>query len=164
MKGLRPDDYVTALENQGYGGILSLQFGARGECHLTLNSIKSVKSIEENGFLLRDRHVFPSRGLAVGRQIQLHVHDVPVWISDANVACVLAEYGRVVGDIRHGRRKLKSGAFMCTGVRFATFEPKPGVTLPSTMRTTEGSHVFRIIREGDSPTCTHCKSLILSLY
>ena len=138
VKGLKPDDYVQALEGQGYGDILSLQFASRGECHLTLGSQVSVNSIQANGFLLGNRHVFPSQFRSDrDTTIQIHIHDVPVWIKDSNISCVLSAYGKVVGNIRHGKRKLKSGAFMCTGVRFATFEPKRGMTLPRTHRTSE---------------------------
>ena len=108
-------------------------------------------------FFLGDRHVFPKYFPRDGT-IQIHIHDVPVWISDSNVSCVLSAYGKVVGNIRHGKRKLQSGAFMSTGVRFATFEPKRGTTLPRTLCTSEGSHTFRVIREGEPPSCNRCGS------
>ena len=129
IKGLRPDDLIQALEDQGFADILSLQFSTRGESHLTLGSTTLAESILYLGFHVGDRHVLPKQSHGVRRETQLHIHDVPIWIEDSNVASVLSAYGKVVGNIRHGRKQVSSGAFICTGVRFASFEPKPGVTI-----------------------------------
>ena len=157
LKGIRPDQYVQSLESQGFGDILSLQLGLKGECRLTLGSRTSVEQILSKGFLVEGRHVLPQQGGSLARATQLHVHDVPIWISDSNVISVLTPYGKVLGDIRHGRKRLQSGAYMSTGVRFASFEQKPG-TIPRTLRTSDGTHVFRVIREGDAPLCSNCQS------
>ena len=109
------------------------------------------------GFLLHDRHVFPTScdGLPT---IQIHVHDVPVWVSDAAVTSALSPYGKLIGPLRHGRKQLPSGANIATGVRFATFELQPGKAVPRDLPCPDNAYTFRIYREGEPPTCTHCKS------
>ena len=102
--------------------------------------------------------MLPQQGGNLAHATQLHIHDVPIWISDSNIISVLTPYGKIQRDHRHGRKQLQSGAYMSTGVRFASFEQKPGMTLPRTLRTSDGTHVFRVTREGDAPLCSNCQS------
>lgn len=149
--------YVQFLQEQGYSDILSVQIITGGHCRLTVGNQKTAESIVSNGFHVGDGHVLPS---FVNRpSIQLHVHDCPIWVSDAVVVSVLSSYGKVVGPVRHGKIKLENGSLVATGVRFATFELKAGLTsVPSYLRTTDGRYTIRVFHANQTPTCRICSS------
>ena len=156
-RGVRALHYLEMFNQQGFRDILSLQFCTKGECRVTFSSSESRIQAMAKGFLLHDRHVFPTPcdGLPT---IQIHVHDVPVWVSDAVVISAVSPYGKLVGPLCHGQKKLQSGSIIATGVRFATFELQTGKTLPRNLPSPDNAYTFRIYREREPPTCTHCKS------
>ena len=155
LKQVSIHDYLEALEGHGYEDIVSIQLLSTGRCHITLSCQESIRKLSLEGFSVRGQQIVPAP--LVNPHIQLHMHDIPVWISDPAVIAALSSYGTVVGTVRHGRLKLKSGKFAATGVRFATFMLTPGVAIPSYVSTT-GSTRFRVHYEDQKPTCRICDS------
>ena len=100
--------YVTLLENHGIqaSDILSIQVSTVGQCRITFVSKSFAEAICENGFVANGIHILPN--LVAGNQtLQLHIQDVPVWISDGAVEAALAQYGTVQCPIRHGKVKVR---------------------------------------------------------
>ena len=149
--------YIKLLEEQGITGIISMQTTSRGQCRLTVESYEKAKLLVLNGFDCKGERVSPC--FVSAPTTQLHIHDAPIWISDGVLKAALSPYGKLIGEIRHGKIKLSNGTQTATGVRFATFELKPGSSIPSYLRTTEGSHELRIIYDGQVGTCRLCGQL-----
>ena len=134
--------YIKLLEEQGITGIISMQTPSRGQCRLTVESYEKAKLLVLNGFDCKGERVSPR--FVSAPTTQIHIHDAPIWISDGVLKAALSPYGKLIGEIRHGKIKLSNGTQTATGVRFATFELKPGSSIPLYLRTTEGSHELRI--------------------
>ena len=137
-----PAQYLKSLEEQGFCDILSLQVVSDGSCRLTLGKSAMATEIISKGFFVGSHFLQPCAFGAPSVQIQ--IQDAPVWITDAVLNSALSEYGRVVGQIRHGRLQLSNGSYISSGVRFATFIPKQNQKLPQYVKTTEGTCRFRI--------------------
>ena len=149
--------YVEELHKQGHSDIVACQVATNGNCRITFSNRVSAEAMVAIGFNIENHKIEPS--FASKPRIQLHVHDCPIWISDSVVLSVLAQYGNVVGPIRHGKIKVAEDMWVATGVRFATFEMKRGCTsLPSYLRTTEGTYTFRIFHANQIQTCRLCSS------
>ena len=101
-------------------------------------------------------HILPN--LVAGNQtLQLHIQDVPVWISDGAVEAALAQYGTVQNPIRHGKVKVRENVYIASGVRFATFRPAtPRKPIPSFVKSRDGLSTFRVHHEGQAATCRLC--------
>lgn len=156
-------EYVRALEEAGFDAadILSIQVSTMGQCRVTLSQASIASSLTSNGFRMGEETILPKYFSANSNDnfLQLHIHDVPVWVSDCVIAGALAQYGTVHGNMRHGKFRVRDGVFVASGVRFATFKPKSGVTsIPSSVRSGDGKHSFRVYHNGQLPTCHRCGS------
>ena len=129
--------------------------GSDGNHRVTLEDADTASRLVSHGFHFEDRHFFPVPFELVSAT-QVHIHDAPVWITDAVVESVLAPYGKVVGAIRHGRHKLANGKTISTGVRFCTFELKRAI--PSFVSSPNGTHQYRIYYAGQQQTCRLCSA------
>lgn len=158
LKSVKPSEYVHALEDHGINcpDILSVQVSAKGQCLVTFAKPDIADAIALRGFSLGKETISPRH--FAERTIQLHIHDVPVWVSDGYVTSALAQYGSVAGPLRHGKFKSRAGTPIANGTRFATFKPKPNVQIPSNVSTPDGKSMFRVYYEGQVPTCFQCKS------
>ena len=146
--------YIKLLGEQGITGIISMQTTSTGQCRLTVESYEKAKLLVLNGFDCKGERVSPH--FVSAPTTQLHIHDAPIWISDGVLKAALTPYGKLIGEIRHGKIKLPNNTHTTTGVRFATFELKPGSSIPSYLRTTESSHELRILYDGQAGTCRLC--------
>ena len=91
--------------------------------------------------------------------MQLHLHDIPVWVPDCVVEAALSLYGTVIGPIRHGRVKIRAGVYVASGVRFASFkQAAPMKAIPSYITTRDGKSTFRAYHTGQKATCRLCGS------
>ena len=133
--------------------ILSIQVSTGGECRLSLSDITLLEKLVINGFLLHKERVFPSP--FEKKTIQIHIHDLPIWIPNCVVENSLTQYGTLVGNVRHGTLK---GTNIVNGVRFATFAPKPRASVPPCVLTPDGQVMFRVFYDGQPETCRHCSS------
>ena len=162
-KQVKLNQYVCALEEAGIDAaeILSIQVSTTGDCRVTLSKASIAEKVNCNGFRLGEENIFPVYYLSKSHEnfLQLHIHDAPVWLSDCLITGALAQYGTVEGNVRHGKFKVRDGLFVASGVRFATFKPKPGVkSIPSYVRSVDGKTVFRVYHDGQQPTCRKCGS------
>ena len=133
-----PED--AALESHGISAaaLLSIQVSSSGQCRVTFSEQSFAASICNHGINLKGSHIFP---LAVDKSlnsIQIHIHDVPIWVSNAAVGAALSEYGTVIGAIRHGKVKVRDNLFVASGVRFAAFKLLPGRSIQSYIKTCDG--------------------------
>ena len=163
QKQVKLPEYVRALEQAGFDAaeILSIQVSTSGQCRLTLSQASIASRIISTGFRIGEETIFPEFFSANSNDnsLQLHIHDVPVWVADCAISGALAQYGTVQGNIRHGKFQVRDGVFVASGVRFATFKPKQGVTsIPSSVRSSDGRHSFRVFHNGQQPTCYRCGS------
>ena len=153
LAGQKIVEIADTLIDQGYADVASVQITGSA-CKVTFCSQSTTKSIAEHGFFLGETHISVRHSLS----LQVHIFNVPIWISDAAIIHALTKYGTVQGTIRHGRTRTKSGAFVGTGVRFATVRLNNGCRqVPSFVRTAEGN-TFRVKHEGQAPTCRLCNS------
>ena len=160
LKGTKLNDYVKALEAAGFSpdSILSIQVSVSGECRLTMADAEATSNLVEGGFSLGS-HAFQPRRLE-GKSLQLHVHDLPIWISDGVLESILSPYGSIVGAVRHGKFQTARDVYVATGTRFVTFKPKQTyTTIPSYLHTPDSNLTFRVYHEGQRPTCRLCSSL-----
>ena len=155
-------EYVHALEKAGFDAndILSLQVSTSGQCRVTFSKVTIAQEIASQGFKFGEESISPKfYANPFEKHLQLHIHDVPVWVPDCAVTSALAQYGAVQGDVRHGKLKIREGLSIASGVRFATFKPKPGVTsVPSYVKSCDNKSVYRIYHTGQQPTCRICGS------
>ena len=151
-------DYIKCLELHGIRPeeILSIQVSTAGQCRLTFVCEQLAQQVCANGFIFKRNHIFPIS--VVNRNLQLHIHDVPIWVADAAIVAALSPYGDVQGHIRHGRITVREGVHVASGVRFGTFKPSAGKTIPSYIRTRDGKGTFRVYHQGQTPTCRICDS------
>ena len=108
-------EIADTLIDQGYADVAFMQITG-STCKVTFCSQSTTKSIAKHGFFLGETHIAVRHSFS----LQVHIFDFPIWISDAAMIHALAKYDTVQGTIRHGRTRTKSGAFVGTGVRFAT--------------------------------------------
>ena len=59
--------------------------------------------------------------------VEIQIHDVPICVQDDVIIESLGVFGSVVGPLRHGFVKTKSGLAIATGIRFATFSLRPNI-------------------------------------
>ena len=157
---LKVVDYVDSLENHGISAekILSVQVSTASQCRITFSCNTIVDAITEHGFLLNGSLVLP-QPLAGAKSLQLHLHDIPVWVPDCVVEAALSLYGTVIGPIRHGRVKIRAGVYVASGVRFASFkQAAPMKAIPSYITTRDGKSTFRAYHTGQKATCRLCGS------
>ena len=125
-------DYIKCLELHGIRPeeILSIQVSTAGQCRLTFVCEQLAQQVCANGFIFKRNHIFPIS--VVNRNLQLHIHDVPIWVADAAIVAALSPYGDVQGHIRHGRITVREGVHVASGVRFGTFKPSAARPSPAT--------------------------------
>ena len=99
---LKVVDYVDSLENHGISAekILSVQVSTASQCRITFSCNTIVGAITGHGFILNGSLVLP-QPLAGAKSLQLHLHDIPVWVPDCVVEAALSLYGTVIGPIQH---------------------------------------------------------------
>ena len=160
FKQLKLLDYVKCFESHGLAAtsILSIQISSSSQCRVTFSERDIVTNICKHGFFLQGKHILPSPVDESLNTIQLHVHDVPIWVANAAVESALSGYGKVVGAIRHGKVRVRENVYVASGVRFATFKPIPGCTIPSYIKFRDGKGSFRVYHEGQEPTCRICSA------
>ena len=126
-------DHVQSFENHGITAtsILSIQISSSGQCRVTFAQQSFASSICKHGLRMDGSHIFPIAVDESLHSVKLHIHDVPIWGSNAAVESALSEYGTVLGAIRHGRVKVRENVFVASGVRFAAFKFLPRRTMPS---------------------------------
>ena len=157
---LKVVDYVDSLENHGISAekILSVQVSTASQCRITFSCNTIVDTITGHGFILNGSLVLP-QPLAGPKSLQLHLHDIPVWVPDCVVEAALSLYGTVIGPIRHGRVKIRAGVYVASGVRFASFkQAAPMKAIPSYITTRDGKSTFRAYHTGQKATCRLCGS------
>ena len=157
---LKVVDYVDSLENHGISAekILSVQVSTASQCRITFSCNTIVDAITGHGFILNGSLVLP-QPLAGAKSLQLHLHDIPVWVPDCVVEAALSLYGTVIGPIRHGRVKIRAGVYVPSGVRFASFkQAAPMKAIPSYITTRDGKSTFRAYHTGQKATCRLCGS------
>ena len=157
---LKVVDYVDSLENHGISAekILSVQVSTASQCRITFSCNTIVDAITGHGFILNGSLVLP-QPLAGPKSLQLHLHDIPVWVPDCVVEAALSLYGTVIGPIRHGRVKIRAGVYVASGVRFASFkQAAPMKAIPSYITTRDGKSTFRDYHTGQKATCRLCGS------
>ena len=157
---LKVVDYVDSLENHGISAekILSVQVSTASQCRITFSCNTIVDAITEHGFILNGSLVLP-QPLAGAKSLQLHLHDIPVWVPDCVVEAALSLYGTVIGPIRHGRVKIRAGVYVASGVRFASFkQAAPMKAILSCITTRDGKSTFRAYHTGQKATCRLCGS------
>ena len=156
-KDLKLAEYVSCLEQHGIGAelILSIQVSSVGQCRLTFTDIQLAQLVVKNGFHINGQHILP-KSLTENTHVQLHIHDVPVWVSDGAITAALAPYGTVQGAIRHGKLKVRDNVVIATGVRFATFVLGSNKAVPSYVKSRDGKGTFRVHYSGQKPTCRIC--------
>ena len=135
--------------------ILSVQVSSSGQCRITFSETSVAQQISVHGFVLGSHLVRPSLA-GQSNTVQVHIHDVPIWITDGVVTSALSAYGSVKGSIRHGRVQIREGHHIASGVRFATFALAPGKSIPSYVRSADGRGVFRVFYTGQPSTCRIC--------
>ena len=157
VKDIKLATYVQCLEKHGIEAeaILSVQVSSSGQCRITFTESSLAILVSKNGFVLNERHISPEC-LAGTPNVQLHIHDIPVWVSDGAVEAALSQYGTVQGAIRHGRLKIRDGVFIATGVRFATFKLGTNKTVPSYVKSRDGKRNFRVYHADQTTTCRLC--------
>ena len=159
QKQTKLSEYVKSLECSGVApkDILSIQVSTTGECRLTLASSKILDHVVNNGFSLGG-HVLRPCPVSV-KTIELHVHDLPIWVTDGALETALTKYGSIVGPVRHGKFQIDNGEYIATGVRFLTFRPNnSSTTVPSYLRATDSNVLFRVYYTGQPQTCRVCNS------
>ena len=129
-------DHVLCLKHHGIqaSAILSIQVSTAGQCRLTFSTNKLVETITIIGFSLNGRHIFPQSLAGSKQTLQLHIHDVPIWVSDHAIEAALSLYGSVQGPEWHGKVEVRvqEGLYIASGVRFATFkQTTPKKAIPS---------------------------------
>ena len=87
VKRLKILDYVECFESHGISAaaLLSIQVSSSGQCRVTFSEQSFAASICNHGCNLKGSHIFL---LAVDESlnsIQIHIHDVPIWVSNAAV-------------------------------------------------------------------------------
>ena len=160
QKEAKLTDYVQALEAGGLSPshILSIQVSTAGECRLTLANPEVASKVASSAYSLGS-HVLEPRSLE-GKTLQLHIHDLPVWVSDSVLESALSPYGTIVGCVQHGKFKTNN-VYIATGVRFVMFRPKQqsSANIPSYLRTPDLNTTFRVYHAGQRPTCRLCSSV-----
>ena len=153
-------DYVQSFENHGITAtsLLSIQISSSGQCRVTFAQQSFASSICKHGLRMDGSHIFPIAVDESLHSVQIHIHDVPIWVSNAAVESALSEYGTVLGAIRHGRIKVRENVFVASGIRFAAFKFLPGRTMPSYVKTRDGKGTFRVFHQDQQPTCRICSS------
>ena len=153
-------DYVQSFENHGITAtsLLSIQISSSGQCRVTFAQQSFASSICKHGLRMDGSHIFPIAVDESLHSVQIHIHDVPIWVSNAAVESALSEYGTVLGAIRHGRIKVRENVFVASGVRFAAFKFLPGRTMPSYVKTGDGKGTFRVFHNDQQPTCHICSA------
>ena len=81
-----------------------MQTTSRGQCRLTVESYEKAKLLVLDGFDCKGERVLPRFDSAP--TTQLHIHYAPIWISDGVLKAALSPYGKLIGEIRHGKIKL----------------------------------------------------------
>ena len=150
---------MKSLECRGVApkDTLSIQVSTTGECWLTLASSKILDHVVNNGFSLGG-HVLRPCPVSV-KTIELHVHDLPIWVTDGALETALTKYGSIVGPVRHEKFQIDNGEYIATGVRFLTFRPNnSSTTIPSYLRATDSNVLFRVYYSGQPQTCRVCNS------
>jgi len=151
-KKVSTETYLQAIASENID-VVYIQITSMGTCRVTLSQKQMAQELANKGFQFEGEQIFPQFYKPVS---QIHIHDLPVWISDSVLTSVLSSYGTVIGSIRHSRIRV-GNSFVSTGVRFATFQMKPNKKLPEYLRTTEGTHEFRVTYEGQPKSCRHCR-------
>lgn len=161
VRGTKTIEYIRCLVDHGLDAIdiLSVQVSTGNICNVTLSSRDIAESFAITGFTLKGNFIRPQTWEKSRRTVQLHIHDVPIWVSDCAITSALSEFGTVRGAIRHGRVKVEEGLYVASGVRFATFDLNEKCTsVPSYIRSADGKSVYRMYHEGQTPTCRFCNS------
>ena len=63
------------------GSLLPIQVSSVGQCRLTFTYIQLAQLVVKNGFHINGQHILP-KSLTENTHVQLHIHDVPVWVPD----------------------------------------------------------------------------------
>lgn len=162
QKQIKLAEYIHSMEEAGFDAkdIMCIQVSTDGKCRVTLEKATVAQGIASRGFRIGEENISPKfYANQSNGNLQLHIHDVPVWVPDCAVVGALAQYGNVQGSVRHGKLKVREGVFVASGVRFATFKPKPGITnIPSYVKSCDGKTVFRVHHAGQQRTCRICNS------
>ena len=109
----------------------------------------------DEGFIVDGKKILPSSSCET---IQVHVHDLPLWISNGALENTLQQYGTVVGPVRYGKVFRARGGHVLSGVRFVTFKLRSRAThIPSLVNTAAGTR-FRVMYSGQPRTCWRCNS------
>ena len=140
-------DYVCCLENHGISAekIPSAQVSTAGQCRIIFSCNSIVDAITGHGFMLNGSLVHP-QPLAGANSLQLHQHDIPVWVPDCAVEAALSLHSTVMGKIQHGRVKIRKGVYVASGLdlRFASFKQSvPIKAIPPCITTRDGKSTFR---------------------
>jgi len=138
VRGTKTIEYIRCLVDHGLDAIdiLSVQVSTGNICNVTLSSRDIAESFAITGFTLKGNFIRPQTWEKSRRTVQLHIHDVPIWVSDCAITSDVA-----------------------SGVRFATFDLNEKCTsVPSYIRSADGKSVYRMYHEGQTPTCRFCNS------
>ena len=119
-------------------------------------STASLERVVREGFSLLDKTILVSNVL--DSILQLHISDLPVWISDIALTDALKPYGSPASTVRYGQVTTKHGFDVTTGVRFLSFKlGKQCPSIPSYVQTA-GGHVFAVRYKDQPRTCRVCES------
>ena len=152
------EDIADAVGNTGLSDLISIQLSSSRVCTLTFLSTDSTEEIVDKGLFFGGKVIDVCHVLQP--TLQLHISDLPIWISDSAAQSALKPYGEVLGTIRHGKTTTKLGV-IGNGVRFATFRLQKGAkAIPSYLLTPgHGGHSFSIRYTGQPRTCRLCSSV-----
>ena len=80
-------DYVQSFENHGITAtsLLSIQISTSGQCRVTFAQQSFASSICKHGLRMDGSHIFPIAVDESLHSVQIHIHDVPIWVSNAAV-------------------------------------------------------------------------------